>query len=454
MKKYFILFYLLIGAFYGFSQEQPKTLSLQQAIELAKQNQPAYKNYQLDISLATEQTRQQKSKLYPTVTGNIDLRNNLILQPIALSSKFLGAGNTSSDDFVLVTQGTRLNGTVGLTATIPIVDANNWAALKTKKINEEAASTGLKKAAIDLQINVTKAYYNALLNQSQYAYAAKDVERNDILYKDLQTRQQNERALSTDVTRGYINLSNAKLALQTAAKNVRLAKSFLAIQIGLNENDLANTILTDELKNIVGEPKANNWAVSPDDIAQNRIEYKNEDVQRRLNLAGIKEQRNRYFPTVNVVGYLGGLGYANDGTFLDFSRRWAGYSYVALQVAIPIFDGLDKNSQIKQNRLKAEKNRNTLSSLSQNFGYEIQNAKMQLQDAFDALKINQENIDLAQENTRITRARFNEGRALAQETLEAETTLQQTQNNYFTALYNYLVALLEWQRVTGQIEKP
>jgi outer membrane protein TolC len=453
MKKYFILFPLILCGLTAQAQDQNdiKTLSLQQAIDMAKQLQPAYKNYLLDKTLAAEQTRQQKGKTFlPTVTGNIDLRNNLLLQPIALPGTIFGGPN-ATNDFVIVQQGTRLNGTAGITATIPLVDAYNWAVLKTRKLNEEATQTALDKATVDLQVNVTRAYYNALLAQSQLTFAEKDVDRNELLHKDLQIRQQNERALPTDVTRAYLNLSNAKLALQSVRKTLALAKSFLAVQLGLDERALINTTLTDNLDAIVGKPDGSEWQAAPADLAASRVEYRNEEAQSRLNLNTAKEQRRRYFPTVNLVGYVAGLGYANDGTFLDFGRRWAGYSYVALQVAIPIFDGLDKNSQVRQNLMRAQRNRNTMASLAQNFGYETSNARLQLNDALEALRIQQQNVELAQENTRITRVRFAEGRALAQETLDAETTLQQTQANYFTALYNFLIAKLEWQRVTATV---
>lgn len=450
MKRYFILVCLTVCALCTHAQEELHTLSLQQAIAMAKQTQPAFKNYMLDKTLAAEQTRQQKAKAFlPTLTGNIDLRNNLLLQPIALPGAIFGGAN-AGNDFVIVQQGTRLNGTAGITATLPLVDAYNWAVLKSRKLNEAAAQTALDKATLDLQLNVTRAYYNALLAQSQLGFAEKDVQRNERLYADLQTRAQNERALATDVTRGYLNLSNAKLAAQSARKTLTLARGFLAVQLGLEEGALRNTELTDRLETFAGNTaEAATMPTTP--LAASRVEYRNEEALNRLNLNTALEQRRRYFPTVNLVGYLAGLGYANDGTFLDFGRRWAGYSYVALQVAIPIFDGLDRNSQIRQNLLRAQKNQNTMASLAQNFGYETDNARLQLADAQETLRIQQENVRLADETARLVRIRFTEGRALAQETLDAETTLQQTQANYFTALFNVLIAQLEWQRVTGAL---
>ncbi len=448
MKQYIFLFLLVSCQLRLAAQDKLTGISLPEALKIAQEKQSTYQNALVEQRITQQGVRQGRSRLLPTVTGALDLRNNLVLQPFVLPGA--AAGNPGQD-FVLFRQGTNYNGSAGITATIPLYDGNAWATLQSRKLSVESAATATERSRIDLTLNVTRAYYSALLSEAQLQFAEKDVQRNEKLYADIRARRESDRALETDVTRAYLNLSNAKLALQSAIKNVAISKSFLATQIGLDDTALESTQLTSTLVALTGQPAATSWASQKPDAMQ-RVEYKTEDVQRRLNLAAVKEEQRRYLPTVNLVGYLAALGYANDASFFDLQRRWAGYSYVGLQASIPIFDGLDKSAKIQQNKLRAQKNQQTLTALAQQINYEQHKARLDLDDAFTGLKIQLDNVRLAEENVRVVKLRLAEGRALTQEALDAETSLQQTQTNYLTALYTYLGAKLEWQRVTGGVD--
>ncbi len=74
-----------------------------------------------------------------------------------------------------------------------------------------------------------------------------------------------------------------------------------------------------------------------------------------------------------------------------------------------------------------------------------------LKNALESLKEQKENLDLANEISRVSRVKYQQGVGSNLEVLNAEASLKESQVNYFTALYNALIAKVEVEKANGTL---
>jgi hypothetical protein len=69
-----------------------------------------------------------------------------------------------------------------------------------------------------------------------------------------------------------------------------------------------------------------------------------------------------------------------------------------------------------------------------------------MKNALESMKEQKANLDLANEISRVTRVKYQNGVGSNLEVLNAESSIKESQANYFTALYNALVAKVELEK--------
>jgi hypothetical protein len=72
-------------------------------------------------------------------------------------------------------------------------------------------------------------------------------------------------------------------------------------------------------------------------------------------------------------------------------------------------------------------------------------------DELHTAKEQKANLDLANEISRVTRVKYQQGVGSNLEVLNAESSIKESQANYFTALYNALVAKVELEKANGTL---
>src|SRR5258708_5094641 len=105
--------------------------------------------------------------------------------------------------------------------------------MKYTKQQQKLSALQIEQATIDLKVNVSRAYYLALLNAERVKKAQKSVERFQKAYDDTKVRYDNQNALKSDMNRAYLNLPNAKYQLKISQDSVKTSKTNLEQVIGL-----------------------------------------------------------------------------------------------------------------------------------------------------------------------------------------------------------------------------
>jgi outer membrane protein TolC len=441
MKKLFVLM-LVLWSVMGYAQQTVR-LSLAEAIDYAIEHQPGFQNYKVDRDIAKAKNLEATSKYLPKLNGTYDMRDNLKLGQIAL--KFPNPV-TGQDENRTIQQGTKYSATAGVDLNQPLLDMGAISDIQLAKQQQTLSDLQLQQATIELKLNVSRAYYLALLNKERVSKAAKSVERFEKAYNDTKVRFENANALKSELNRAYLNLSNAKYQLKISVDSVKTSLAYLAQAIGLDTETALE--LTDTLPQQISEV---NLPEYPDikSAELNRVELKAETLQELLNKQQLKKINYQYIPSVNGYGYIGGQGIDNNNIFIKDKWFWA--SYIGVRVSIPIFDGLQKVALNQQQKLAIAKNENNLANIKSSIRYQLQVSAANYANAAQNLSLIKENVKLAEELVKDVNARYANAFATYQEVLDAETTLKETEFNYLQALYAYLVTELEWKKANGKL---
>lgn len=433
---------LLFGATSIYAQ--PKQLSLKEAVSYALANNPTFRNAEVEERISEEKVKEAGNALLPKLTGGIDTRYNTQLATQVLPARTFNP-MAPEGELQKAVFGTNWNASASLDLTAPILDFGASANVEYAKAAQTLALASKLQTRQSLTDNVMRAYYVVLLNEEKVRQAEATLTRNENLYKDVQTKFQNANALKTDLNTAYLNASNAQLQRRKASDALSVSRMNLALQLGF-EGNAGDLQLTDNLAGLISADST--FANASNDAAFDaRTDTRTERAQREMNIQALQRTGKQQYPSLTGYGFLGTQGFSNDISKLEFFPL----SYVGLRINVPLSDWLTRTPLAQQQLLALDKNENTLRTLRRTIQYDLLNTQTTLQNALRTVTIQKENIGIAEEIVATTTVRFKQEQATQQDVLNAEQTLRDTQTAYLQAVYDFLVAKLDWEKANGRL---
>ena len=126
--------------------------------------------------------------------------------------------------------------------------------------------------------------------------------------------------------------------------------------------------------------------------------------------------------------------------------------WLALNLNVPIFDGFQRKYKVKQAQLNLQKVDNTADNLRQVIDLQQTITKESLKNALLSLDAQERNVRLAETVYNTTKKKFEAGLGSSFEVLQADNDWQTAQSNYFSGLYNAIIARISLQSALGKLE--
>jgi len=453
--KQFQLLLLLVLPLTLFAQEQqePSAFSLKEAIDYALEQNFTVKNAQLQKELSNARKGEVRGLLLPQVSGVVDYNHSFQVQKNILEN---GAGLVNRPDLpqgaVIPTQLSLANQLLpSLNASQVLFDQASFSAQNAAKANEEISEKNIIKSKIDVSVNVTKAYYGVLVNEKQLIAINKNLARMDSMYQETNARFESGLARNIDVSRIQVSLNNMKQEKERVTRNVNLSRSVLRYHLNLSEVNplsLKDSLYEGQITDIEAAATQDTKAVH-----ENRIEYSIIKSQERYNLYDMRATSAGRYPRLTAVAAIGYNPAATELNNITQNERWQQYSLVGLRLQVPIFSGFSLNYRIKQKKIQQGVTQNNKLALEKEINLEVEQALINLHNSMQSFRIQRENITLAQQNLEVLRAEYEAGIALNIEVVTAEASLIDAQTNFYSAVYNTLVAKADYDRAVGNILK-
>lgn len=434
------------------AQAQVQSMTVEQAVKYALQNSVAVKNAYLNEEIAKARVNETRAIGLPQISGSASILHYPEIQRFVLE-------NTQGTPFYTpqlaadapIAFGLQLaNSLTGtLSATQLLFNGSYLVGLKAAKTYRELSAKELKQAKVSLSEQIQKTYFTILVNQEKSKLFDLNISRLDSTFKETQVLFKNGFVEKIDLDRLEVSLNNLKAEKQKADRMLRLSTLGLKLQMGMPIKDslaLATSLESAKVDNLQPAPSKMDYT--------KRVEYQTLQTQKALAGLDLDNIKSGYYPSLVGLATLGvnsaASKFENLGNFSE-KNRYAPYGFVGISLNVPVFDGFQKKYKYQQSKLTLQKVNNGMKQLENALDLEVEQANINLANAQTNLDIQKRNLALAQEVVRVSKVKYKQGVGSNLEVTNAESSLKESQTNYYTALYDFIIAKIDLDKAQGNL---
>lgn len=439
------LFVLVAVAPFALRAQQSDTasynLTLKQAVDFAIQHNTNVQNATLDQVAANEKVKEILGIGLPQINGSFQVQDFLEIPTSLIPAEFFGGPPGS---FIPVKFGTKYNATAGLSASQLVFNGTWLVGVKASKVYQELAQKNVDRTRLETEADVTKAYYSVMINAERKTLLDANVERIKKMKDDTKALYDNGFVEKIDLDRITVTYNN----LVTEAENVRrlldLSLVMLKYQMGMDQS--ATLTVTDKISDVAFTPSTfDNGRFD----YNKRVEYQSMELLHQGSILQMRSIRMGYFPTVALFGSLQAQAQRSEFDFFDTNKKWFPIAVVGLQINVPIFDGMQRHYQVEQAKVGILKAENNLLLMQRTIDMQQAVARVTLQNSSASLEAQRANMELAQQVLDVAQKKYGAGAGTNLEIINAQTSLKEAQTNYFNALYDAVIAKVEYDKAMG-----
>lgn len=423
------------------AQTGPKiTLTLKEAMDLGVKNRYDMQANQYNIDLANNNISKSKKAWLPDIQAEGNVQYNMQLR-----SSFLPAGFAGSEKAKLVAMGAKNTSIFGLPLKQPVYQPEINSNIQLAKNNQALEQERNRQSEIQIKTQIATAYFNVLLKRLQSQIASNEEKRYQEYLKLAQGKYQQGDLIENDYLRAKLNEENAKVQVQTVTQDYDLSLDKLKNEINISRK--TQLVLSDSLS---GVNLFNRNTGDAFNQAENRTEIKQLKIEQYGNELSLKKVRRNVMPTLSLLA-----NYSQQFLYNDFSysknQWWNPFSYVGLQLSIPITSNLKNKNNIREEQFRIDQTNLELKQTQSDIHFEIQKALTDLDNAQQNMKSTKSNYNLSQTIYKNQQQQFALGAFQFSDLLDTEKSLHTAEQNYVQTVYDYLVAEINYEKAIGAL---
>jgi outer membrane protein len=422
-----------------------RPLTMDDAIELARQHSVRLKAAGADARTMESMRREATAAFWPQLSAN----GYLVDQRMA-PNVYTSAGNTMARNYQVFDSDRARDANV--TFMYPLFSGGrDYYAYRAAARRAEAGREMLRGTEVDVAMQA-RLDYIAAVREAENLRVTEQL-RREITERLRVTRETFEagRAPRFYVLRDEAELANVEQMQAMAQSRAEQALVALKTTLGL---DLGSAITLAESL----QPPAAIVSVEEGikEASERQPEIRAAVKQREAAEAEVRAAYGNYFPQLSV-------SYMYDWGWMK-SRAWEsqaeglrmrgdgseGYS-VGLVLTLPVFDGFMRENALRTAKSRAERATHAETLARQQVTREVTNAALMLGAAEKAVEASRKGREQAEEEARVIKERFESGRGIQLEVLDAQLAVTRARFNAVTALADYHSALAMWLRATGRV---
>ena len=388
----------------AFAQKQAETLSLDEAVKIALENNPDLKVSSASVDIMRAKVKGAESDYYPQVQFKFIL-------PFVEHESGIFADQLVWDFW------------------------RTQNLVKARKANLKSSEFDREGTREDVILNTKVAYYSALAQRRIVEAMEKMVVQNEKILEQTEGFFKAGRKSKLDITKANVNLGNAKLNLITAKNSLETAKIDLAKAMGIKgdfnyefEDMLEYKRVSVDLKEAINKAL---------DLNPQLKSLRAKEVATKADLSASKEA---FFPTV-----FGRVAYRFAGAGATGPNFIAGAG-----IRLSIFQGFSTLSGLNESRANLERSQAKIESMEGEITSEIKQMYMDLKFAEESVEVTETSEMSAEENSELAQERIRLGTGSEVELSEAQALLASTSANHIQAIYNYKIAVARLERAIGE----
>jgi outer membrane protein TolC len=410
-------------------------LTIEQAVDLALDKSLRVKAASADARTAGSMQREALAPFWPQLSANGYL-NDQRMGPNVYTS----AGNTMARNYQVFSADQ--NRDANVTLMYPLFSGGrDYYGYKAATRRAEAGRESLRGAEVDVAMQA-RLDYIAALREGENLRVTRDLLRT----VDERLRITRAQLDAGRVPRYYVlrdETERANAVQMEALAQSRLEQAIVALKTTLGIDLTSDVMLTDRLQYT---PASVSVEEGTREAGERQPDLKAAIKQREAVAAEVRAAYGNYFPQVS-------LSYMYDWAWMkprtEPSSSSDGYS-IGLVVTLPLFDGFLRENALKTAKARLDRAVQAEGLVRQQIAKDVNQAVLTLRAAEKAVDASRKGLDQAEEEFRVVRERFDSGRGIQLEILDAQAAVTRAGFNAVNALAEYQSATAMWLRATGR----
>ena len=332
----------------------------------------------------------------------------------------------------------------GVSAQMPLVNAQLWESLKISGQAVDLAVEKARSSRLDMVTQVKQAFFAVLLAKEAFN-VYKDVYENAVEnFVQTEKRFNAEKASELEYTRAKSVVANAIPNVYNAESSVILALWQLKAVMGI---DLDRNI---DVSGSLGDYSTQMFR----DIHENddpSLDYNTTlrqlEIQADQLASSVRMYKAAYLPTLSAAFAYNMIAMTNDFKFSEY--KWSPYSYVGLSLNIPIFTGGKRHYDVQQAKIQAEELDLQRIETERQLRIAIRQYLNTMETSMNSYNSAVEAVGLAQKAYDIAAKSYKVGKSTITDMNDAQLTLTQASLQQSQAIYNFVVAKSNLEKVLG-----
>ena len=436
----YLLFFLLFCS--SIHAQDVKSLSLSEALDLALKNRKELSIQQIKIDQAQADINILNARRSPQVKASGDVRYNPVLQTSIIPGAAFQTGSTPGEDRE-IQFGTRFNALVGVEGSYRLVDPTFKTDVDLAIQNKELSVSNGEKEKIEIQFQVTKSFFEALLQKEAVQISTEQLKKAEYWMEIAQVQSVNGAILPNDLLKFKRDLAVAKSTLEISERQYHQRCKEIAYFTGLPAGSEVAPL---------GDLKNQGLSNSPDALPLDDIMKRPELLQTgmAMKIASLnqlkQEQVNK--PAVDFYTNVNVQHLSNDFAVWN---RWFPFVFGGVRMQWNLMDGGLKKKNQEKYTLEYKWQSVHLEKLQADFSYEWLTAQNDYLLALKNIAIQDENIALSNQILQNDELKFKEGVTLITSLRESQLSLKEANQLKLSYLADACQARLRMMRAAGKI---
>jgi outer membrane protein TolC len=416
----------------------PLRLTLQEALALARKNEPTYQSVVTAAGIAGETRAQTRDALLPSVNFSTSVISTQSSRNPATPVIFIA--NNAPHEYI--SQGN----------VHQQLDLASWETYRGSAALAAAAKARAEVAARGLVVTVVQNYFAAAAAEKKLESAARTADAGENFLQLTLALEKGGEVAHSDVIKADLQAQDRRRQLQEAKLGLLNARLDLAVLLFPDFND----------KFEIGDDLHGNVALPPQPEFEAQAAQGNPDIRAALAATQaaaheVNAAKAGYLPTISLDYFYGidAPNYAVNSIINPGNTKVSNVGSAAIaSLNLPIWNWGATQSRVRSAELQRAQAKRELSFAQRKLLAGMRSLYSEAETALNELAGLQRSAELSEESLRLTTMRYQGGEATVLEVVDAQSTFALASAAYQDGAVRYRVALANLQTLTGVLTTP
>ena len=408
-------------------------LTLPTALDIALRENPTMQVADKEIALKQVADKETWQNLLPEVQIGSRLEHTLQAAEMKLNGMKFKMGEDGTN-----------TANAALSVNLPLFAPSLYKAMSISKTDIELAVEKARATKQDLINQVTKAYYQLLLAQDSYEVMQKSYAVAEENFRIVAAKFEQGKVSEFDKITAEVQLGSIRPNVVSAGNAVQLSALQLKVLMGLTEEEIK---IKDNLARYEGKVYTSQQEEA-DNGLENNSTLRQFTHNRELLEKNIKLQRMNFLPTLSMSFNYQYQSIYNEDINI-FSYDWTGSSTLLFNLNIPLYRARNF-TKMRTAKLQLQQLDWNRKDVERKLDMQVKSYRNSMEASAAQLTSNRKNIVQAEKAVMIASKRYEVGKGTVLELNNSQVALTQAQLVYNQAIYDYLIAQADLNKVLGK----